>query len=346
MTDQGGVWIRWAGSEEWTVPESTAYTNEAHLQEVLAKAPDRIPGVTADALTVRELHTSGGYVDVCAVDADGRLTVVECKLASNSERRRMVVGQVIDYAAAIWRDGEERFMKAWVDVGGPPLEERLSSEALDRLRRDLRGGVLSLCLAVDRIDEELQRLIEYLNLITVGQVSVSAVQLAYARDRDVEILIPTTFGTEIAQAKLSPAARTETWTVESFVVAPASDADRETARWLIDRTCEAPRVGEHGPLWFGKRPTGGVFLYPGGRDYSPAQVWVNGKGELLTSGAWNVYPGIKGHDGFAELAAFLGQDHHGPSRSVPVAPLDRERLWDLIVQTAIAINTPLSSQTN
>ena len=41
----------------WTDPETKAYDNEAHLQELLAKDPDRLPGVSSGALAVRELPT-------------------------------------------------------------------------------------------------------------------------------------------------------------------------------------------------------------------------------------------------------------------------------------------------
>lgn len=83
----------------WSSPEMTAYTNEDHLQAIIAGAPEHVPGVPESALALRELATVAGPADVCIVDPAGEITVVECKLASNSERRRMVLGQVLDYAA-------------------------------------------------------------------------------------------------------------------------------------------------------------------------------------------------------------------------------------------------------
>ena len=74
-------------------------------------------------MTVRELATSAGPADVCIVGPDGSITVVECKLASNSDRRRMVIGQVIDYASAIWLDGEKAFREQWARQGGAELDE-------------------------------------------------------------------------------------------------------------------------------------------------------------------------------------------------------------------------------
>jgi hypothetical protein len=110
VADDRRILVR-SGDEGWTVPGVIAYENEAHLQRILAEQPGWIPGVPDDARTVQELPTAGGPIDVCLVSPDGALTVVECKLASNSERRRMVIGQVIDYAAAIWLDGPESFLE-------------------------------------------------------------------------------------------------------------------------------------------------------------------------------------------------------------------------------------------
>jgi hypothetical protein len=40
--------------------------------------------------------------DVVAVSADARIWIVECKLHSNPEIRRHVVGQILAYAAGLW----------------------------------------------------------------------------------------------------------------------------------------------------------------------------------------------------------------------------------------------------
>lgn len=47
------------------------------------------------------MQSGVGPADVIAVDADGALTVVECKLATNQNARREIVGQVFDYAAQL-----------------------------------------------------------------------------------------------------------------------------------------------------------------------------------------------------------------------------------------------------
>lgn len=185
----------------WTSPEISTYDNEAHLQKLLVDDPGRVPGVAHEAKAVAELSTSGGSIDVTIIEPNGALTVVECKLASNSERRRMIIGQVIDYAAAIWMDGEESFVSAWQARSGSDPSEFLTSDAFSDLKRNIADARIHLCLAVDSIDDDLRRLVEYLNRVTVDHVRVTALQLGYARHGDLEILIPLTFGGEIAAAK-------------------------------------------------------------------------------------------------------------------------------------------------
>ena len=135
MRDEPGLLIRRGGpGAAWTAPEATAYEAEDHLQEVLAASPEWLPAVSAEAQTVREMQTGAGPADICVVDADGSITVVECKLASSSDGRRKIVGQVIDYAAAIWHGSESNFLESWTSAGGADLSEMLSG-------RSSAGGV-------------------------------------------------------------------------------------------------------------------------------------------------------------------------------------------------------------
>ncbi|MGW5287449.1 hypothetical protein [Rhodococcus pyridinivorans] len=322
----------------WESPEMTAYDNEGHLQSILAAAPEHVPGVPAGALTVQELPTSAGPADVCIIGQDGDITVVECKLASNSERRRMVVGQILDYAAAIWRDGEEAFRQQWARQRGDDLTA-LGAGADEQLSRNLRDGRIHLCLAVDRIDEDLRRLVEYLNRITRDDVRVTALQLAYARHGDLEILVPSAYGGEIAAVKARASGLSATWTKDTFLDALATQADRDRAEHLL-ALLEAidDRLGTHEDLWFGNRPYGGIFLHPYGLRYAPIQLWVNRSGQLMAYGNWWQYPRLRHHLGFAELARFVGQDHQASGKGFPLADIDVDRFWPIVLRCAQQIN--------
>jgi hypothetical protein len=274
------------------------------------------------------------------VGPDGSLTVVECKLASSSERRRMVIGQVIDYASAIWLDGERSFFAAWRSQGGDDLAAVLTPVALEQLKSNVADARINLCLAVDLIDADLRRLVEYLNLVTKDQVSVTALQLAYAKHGDLEILIPSTYGGEIAAAKIRSSDRNSVpWTRESFIGALAVESDRRLAArlfFLLDDLED--RRGTHETLWFGVSPNGGVFFHPYRFRYSPFQVWINKAGKLMVYGNWKNYQSLTGHPGFAELASHLHQDHHEGYRGVPVDSLDVDEFWSAALRCAVAIN--------
>lgn len=340
MPDDDHILVRSSGSPLWTSPETSAYDNEAHLQSLLVDDPHRVPGVTREATAVDELSTSAGPIDVCIVDGDGSITVVECKLASNSERRRMVIGQVIDYASAIWTDGVPAFLAAWEHRGGRDLAEALGREAFDALQRNIGEARLDLCLAVDAIDADLRRLVEYLNRVTLDQISVTALQLSYARHGDLEILIPSTYGGEIAAAKVRK--DTAPWTRQSFLDALVRAEDRELAVWYLDKVEETGdrRRGDSPLVWYGTRLSGGAFLHPYGLRYAPLQIWPNSRGRLTLHGNWNWrdWPAISGHEGFAGLARLLGQDHRGGSRSVRADAFDREAVWAEALRCADAVN--------
>ena len=345
MTDSNRILVHRVGdTAPWTAPESSSYVNEAHLQEVLAASPHWVPGVPESSLSVRELHTSAGPVDVAIVSPHGALTVVECKLESNPEKRRMVIGQVIDYAAAISSDGFDRFHTAWTARGGPDLDTSLAPEGLEELRLCIETATIGLCLAVDRIDSELQRLVEYLNRVTHDRIAVTALQLSYARHQELEVLIPSTYGGEIAAAKARHSGRhSEYWTRESFVEAienladPADQAFATRLLELLDRNARAPHLGEKGPLAFEKR---GIFFRAYGLRYPPFKLAISDEKRLTVAGCWTGFRDVTRHPGFAKLAELLGLEESGPASYVKVSDLNitPDELWRVAEQTALDIN--------
>lgn len=346
MSDSNRILVHRVGdTAPWTAPESASYVNEAHLQEVLAASPHWVPGVSEGSFSVRELHTAAGPVDVAIVSPHGTLTVVECKLESNTERRRMVIGQVIDYASAISSDGFDRFRTAWSARGGPDLDTSLAPEAAQELALRIESSTIGLCLAVDRIDSELQRLVEYLNRVTHEQIAVTALQLSYARHQELEVLIPSTFGGEIATAKATRSGRrSEYWTRDSFCEAVRNLADPNDQAFatrlleLLEENTRALRLGENHPLAFEKR---GVFFRAYGLKYPPLKLAIGDEGRLYIAGCWTGFPAVTRHSGFATLAELLGLDPSGRASYVAVSDLTTtpDELWRVAEQTARLINS-------
>ncbi|MBV9049649.1 MAG: hypothetical protein JOY58_15340 [Solirubrobacterales bacterium] len=81
--------IRRVGEGSWHTPQTTTYTDDAELRDLLAETPSLLPGVgERSAAAAKEMPISGrGSADVVIVDASGDITVVECKLPANPEIR-------------------------------------------------------------------------------------------------------------------------------------------------------------------------------------------------------------------------------------------------------------------
>ncbi|MGY2075034.1 hypothetical protein [Blastococcus sp. SYSU DS0828] len=188
----------------WTEPNSYGYMNEAELQQILCEQPSLIEGVSAEAIAVRELATSVGRADLVVVDSDGTITIVECKLATDADIRRTIVGQIFDYAARLAELTPKMFEELWQSRGGPSLDALFDGQPDDARRAfetNLAAGVFTLVLAVDSISTDLRRIVRYLNTHTTAGMRLLAIELRHAVHSDTEILIPTVYGSESADDK-------------------------------------------------------------------------------------------------------------------------------------------------
>lgn len=208
-----------ASGEAWRRPADAGYAGEHELQALLAEHPSLIPGVGPDAAVCTEFRSAAGPADLLIVDSDGSVTLVECKLAGNPQVRREIVGQLLDYASQIWRTPVDRFASTWSQQTGGALWDQLDGEEED-LRAGLeaaRGeGRFTLVLAVDRINSDLRRIVEYLNRITDAAVAVIAVEFDRYADSGVEVLLPRTYGSELVEAKRGSSGSVPRWTVEDY----------------------------------------------------------------------------------------------------------------------------------
>lgn len=334
------ILVRRSSADTWTEPETSTYTNESHLQELLATDPTRIPGIPEGSKAVRELPTSAGPIDICVVSPSGSITVVECKLKKNSEPRRLVIGQVIDYASALKSDGFPSFRQNWLARDGDDLAQILDDGDVKPLERNIELGNIHLCLAVDQIDEDLKRLVLYLSEITMDEISVSAIQLTYARQGSLEILVPSSYGTEMAQAKASKkAASGEHWTWETFVQSLEHPDDVRAAQELKRRLDGTPSTGSYPKLWLGSKPKGGIFFHILGERYAAFQLNIGASGRLVLSGNWAWWPSLESDEGFTDLANFLGQSHLAPKKRVLLSDLDLKKLWEVALACDRKINS-------
>lgn len=196
---QRDVLLRVDGGQ-WSPPAATGYGSESEMQRLLAAQPALLPGVGDGARAVTEFGTRVGPSDIVVVGMDGDITVVECKLASNEEARRKIVGQVFDYAARMWRMPVAEFEARWIQRSGDPFASWLAPSGQEQLESNLAAGRFRLILAVDTISEDLRRLVEYLNAHTLESVQVLAIELSIAHAGNVDVLIPTVYGMELVES--------------------------------------------------------------------------------------------------------------------------------------------------
>lgn len=193
---------------------------EAWLEEALASHPDLLlidridPHAGKPVLIGRQLEIPGrGTLDLLFLELSGILTLVETKLAENSELRREVFAQIIDYATYI-TDMSYDELERWVCSLDQPLRtesglsaalwraaghlaesgaayKNWSREFPDTIRDNLRRRRIRLVIVANRIDHRLRDILEF----TVGgarpdfQIALVEITPYKLPDRDDRLLV-------------------------------------------------------------------------------------------------------------------------------------------------------------
>jgi len=147
------------------------------LHVLLAETPSLIPvddirdGFSPLVVAVREFGLPGsGNTDLLSFSAAGEITLVECKLAANAEIKREVIGQILEYAAHLWQMTYDELDGRVQKIKRKPLA-RLVEDAVSAdwdeeafrngVQQSLETGSFVLIIVVDRMNEELRRIIRY-----------------------------------------------------------------------------------------------------------------------------------------------------------------------------------------
>ena len=98
--------------------DPSRFEQEDDLQTYIAQNPDSLPlyEIKEDIRLLilgREFPTNSGPIDAIGIDKDGEIYIVETKLYKNPDKR-LVVAQVRDYGASLWRSGG-RARRCWAD---------------------------------------------------------------------------------------------------------------------------------------------------------------------------------------------------------------------------------------
>jgi hypothetical protein len=205
----------------WREPSEQGYENEATLQEILYQHPALVPGIRGAAVACKEFQSGIGPADVVVLNEEGVITLVECKLASNPQVRREITGQVLDYASRMWRMPVDKFERLWINASADKIspftalgDEEGRVRAL--VEENLNAGRFNLVLAVDRLNDDLRRIVEFLNEVTVASTGVIAVEYQRMREGAVEMLIPSSYGAELVEAKSETKVQRLEWTIDQY----------------------------------------------------------------------------------------------------------------------------------
>ena len=201
------------------LPESP-YETESVLQELLAKHPDFLPGDQINptdprrwVLVKREMgvpdeasSVDRWSLDHLYLDQAGIPTLVEVKRGTNTDVRRKVVGQMLDYAANAvvnWSIGAIRASFAAQceeDNKSPEVElDRLLGEGADveafwkEVETNFQAGRIRMIFVADTIPSELRRIIDFLNR-QLRFAEVLALELKRYAGESIVALVPRMYG--------------------------------------------------------------------------------------------------------------------------------------------------------
>lgn len=208
------------------------YAYESVLQEKLAEYPRLLAGgqmsdrgIDRWALIAREKSVpdkrGGGErwsADHLFVDQDAVPTIVEVKRSDNTEIRRKIVGQMLDYVAhaSIFWDAytlEERFVETCDELGVSPeetlaelVDEEETAEFWEDVEKNLRSKEIRLVFVADEVPSELKRVVEFLNE-SMQEVEVLAIEVVQYANGDETVFVPRLYG-QTEEAKVSSSTST------------------------------------------------------------------------------------------------------------------------------------------
>ncbi len=325
------VVIRESSEQDERVIEEAAVPTEAELHQVLMRHPELVPAIDlglGQMVTVGfETTLSSGRADLVLMDDSGRLCLVEVKKEGNPDTR-LVIAQVMDYAAELWGMTLEQFEQAvlrrHLGLGDTRSLNEFVADAffsetedadesidriLDGLSETLRSGDFALVVAAPVIPEGVQRVIEYLN---ARGLAMYGLEVSYFRG-EVEAFVPRivvrpTVGVRIAGRDSHAATRSAVDADTYFAELPDRAAD------VVRRFLEAipgvggdlqwrhygPRIrvtGASGPKVVASIQNDGAYLVTGplqGIDPQPAQRALARLQEIATANAkpGATFPGI------------------------------------------------------
>lgn len=300
------ILLRNGHHDDWKMVESFSYGDERELQKLLAESPDLIPaqdlreGAGQFIAVVREFNVDIGFIDFLGFSAEGEIAVIECKLANNPEIKRKVIGQVLEYGAALWGMSYENFDQIIQNRAGKPLAELVQNEVNDpewdeelfrsNIEENLKTGNFILVIVVDEINDALTRIIRFLNACGSPNFSFAALEMRRFQAGDVEILLPKVDGDYRPPAQRTAGSR-RIWDKVSLL----EDAKEKLKPEAYDMLADLLTFTEqHAPggIGYGSGKENGSFTYycvRGNRRASVFSVYSNGDFSINLGGMPKIF---------------------------------------------------------
>lgn len=202
--------------EQIKLLDQIVFENEALLQDLLERFPQVIAlddiGVTEPFIVIgREVETKAGFIDVLCIDGNGVLTVIETKLARNSQIQREVIGQILEYVAQLtkWQAQDvvalaNKYIASQYNNTGDSTktlrdllmreqgEEAIEISIEEKIATNLIEGKIKLVIASDKIPDTLKDTVIFINNFSKFDIYVLQIQ-SYHKDQ-LQIYAPTVFG--------------------------------------------------------------------------------------------------------------------------------------------------------
>ena len=165
-----------------------------------------------------EVRLGNGYADILAVEPTGRPAIIEVKLARNPEARKEIVSQVLAYAAFLRGMSVEGLEQGLLGKGSAVASSGSilgAVQALDQegavdadtftasLQEYLSQGNFRLVLVLDEISAELERIVAYLDAITVHALTIDVITLNIYEVNDVTVALPQRVSPDLSATPLS-----------------------------------------------------------------------------------------------------------------------------------------------
>lgn len=184
--------------------------NESWLQELIHKNSsliqiEDIEPSFADSFSIgREIKTNVGFIDNLFINQDGYITIIETKLWRNTQARREVVGQIIDYAKELTKWNYEDLNNAILLACNKSLIELVKLNAdtneidekyfIDSVAKNLKNGRLLLLIIGDGIHESVEEMADYLQQFAQINFTLALIELqVYLNLKDnSKLILPQT----------------------------------------------------------------------------------------------------------------------------------------------------------